>query len=86
MKDVSWIEKASRKNFLRYLSAACDDFSLEERAGLVPLFQSWAGRVGAEDLLKSFADGQSIRPSISFVERGKGLIRPFAKKLIAGLR
>jgi glycosyltransferase involved in cell wall biosynthesis len=86
MNDRVWISKASRKNFLRYLSAACDEFSLDERAELVPLFQSWAGRVGADDLLKRFADGKSIAPSISLAERGKNWIRPFANKLIARLR
>jgi len=86
MKDCSWIEKASRKNFLRYLSAACEEFSTEERAELVPLFQSWASRVGAEDLLQTFADGKSVDTSITFAERGKNLIRPYAQKLIARLR
>src|SRR6185312_3832121 len=81
MSDVALIDKASRKNFLRYLSAASEEFLAEERAEIAPLFQSWADRVDGETLLKSFANGNFIRNPISFAQRGKSLIRPFANRL-----
>jgi glycosyltransferase involved in cell wall biosynthesis len=86
MSDRSWIDKASRKNFMRYLSAASEEFTPEERARIVPLFTSWAERLGAEALVADFAAGKIIIAPISITERGIGYLRPFAKKMIASVR
>jgi glycosyltransferase involved in cell wall biosynthesis len=86
MTDRSWIDEASRKNFLRYLSDASEEFSAEERAEITPLFQSWADRVGGDTLLKTFAEGRSVSNPVSLAARCKKLIRPFALKLNARLR
>jgi glycosyltransferase involved in cell wall biosynthesis len=84
--DRSWIDEASRKNFIRYLSTASEEFSFEDRAEITPLFHSWADRVGGAAMLKAFAEGGSISNPVSFAERGKNLIRPLAHKLNARLR
>jgi glycosyltransferase involved in cell wall biosynthesis len=86
MADRSWIDEASRKNFLRYLAGASDEFSADERPAIALLFNSWASRLGTEALVKSFAEGQSIAAPVSLSERGVNLVRPFAKKLTARLR
>ncbi len=46
MADRSWIDKASHKNFLRYLTAASEEFKPDEREEIAPLFRAWAERVG----------------------------------------
>jgi hypothetical protein len=86
MKDRSWIDKASRKNFLRYLSSASEEFSAEERTEIAPLFASWAERVDAEALVNDFAAGKIIIAPISVTERGISYLRPIAKKMIARIR
>jgi glycosyltransferase involved in cell wall biosynthesis len=84
--DRSWIAEASRKSFLRNLSAASEEFAAAERSEIAPLFAEWAARVGAQDLLRDFAAGKAITAPVSFTERGRNFIRPFAKKLTAHLR
>ena len=87
MKDLAWIDKASRVNFLRYITAAYDAFSIPERAALFPLFQPWAARVDGEALLDSFvADRPLPRNLRTLAERGKQFIRPFAQKVYSSLQ
>jgi glycosyltransferase involved in cell wall biosynthesis len=86
MKDRSWIDKASRKNFLRYLSSASEEFTAEERAEIAPLFDSWAKRVDAEALVKDFATGKIITAPINITDLGLAYLRPFAKKIVARIR
>jgi glycosyltransferase involved in cell wall biosynthesis len=86
MVDRSWIDKASRKNFLRYLAAASEEFTPDERAEIAPLFHTWATRIDAMALVKGFAEGKPISEPFNLVERSKNLIRPFAKKLSASIR
>jgi glycosyltransferase involved in cell wall biosynthesis len=87
MKDTSWIDKASRTNFLRYVTAAYDEFALSERAALTPIFEPWAKRVDGESILKSFLADRPLPVSFSnIVGRGKQMVRPFAQKMFAALR
>jgi hypothetical protein len=86
MQDRSWIDKASRKNFLRYLSAASEEFTQEERAAIAPLFTSWAERLGTEALVKDFTAGKIIIAPIGITERSTSYIRPLAKKIAARIR
>lgn len=81
MKDRSWIEEASKSNFLRYLDAASKEFTPQERAGITPLFQTWAVRTSNEALLNKFAAGESITAPVSLLRRGKKLLRPLVQKL-----
>lgn len=84
--DRRWIAQASRKNFLRYLVAASKEFTVEERAEVALLFESWADRVGEAALLKTFAEGTSIKAPTTLAERGKDLIRPLARRLVTRFR
>ena len=86
MKDRSWIGKASHKNFLRYISAASEEYAPEERAEIAPLFTSWAERLGTEALVKDFTAGKIIIPSIGITERSISYIRPLARKIAARIR
>lgn len=86
MTDLSWIDEASRKNFMRYLTSACDEFATEERAEIAPLFDTWAARLHAEGLVKRFAEGERIMTPATLAERGKNLIRPFARHIVTQLR
>ena len=85
MADRSWIDEASRKNFLRYLSSASKEFSIEERSTIAPLFEPWATRLNAEPLLKSFVEGRFTAAPMSLAEQGRKFIRPFVHKLAARL-
>lgn len=86
MTDLTWIDKASRKNFLKQIVAADKQFSLEERRRLAPLFASWAARVHEEKLLAQFASGEQIASPLGWIDRAKNFARPIAHKLHAGLR
>ena len=86
MTDTAWIEEASRKNFLRYIASASEEFKPEERGEIAPLFDAWAARVGAQDAVKKFAEGGTVRMPFDLKEAGRNLVRPFAKRLIASLR
>jgi glycosyltransferase involved in cell wall biosynthesis len=86
MKDISWIDQASRKNFLKQLYAAGQNLSAEERTKLAPLFASWAARVYGEKLLAQFASGEQIAGPLGWMERAKDFARPVANRLYAGLR
>jgi glycosyltransferase involved in cell wall biosynthesis len=81
MTDRSWIAEASHTNFLRYLSAASEEFSPEERPEIAQHFQTWAAKVNGVDLLQDFAVGKTISARVNLMERGKNLIRPFAQRL-----
>jgi len=86
MKDTSWIDKASRANFLRYVTAAYDEFAPSEREALYPILKPWAERVEGQLLLQSFLTNRPLPVSLSkFVERGKQMLRPFAQKMHAAL-
>jgi hypothetical protein len=86
MKDTSWIDKASRANFLRYVTAAYDEFAPSEREALYPILKPWAERVEGQLLLESFLTNRPLPVSLSkFVERGKQMLRPFAQKMHAAL-
>jgi glycosyltransferase involved in cell wall biosynthesis len=78
MKNVSWIEAASRYNFTRYLARASREFApdAETRAPITLLFETWADSVGGHALLKSFAEGAVTRTSIPLSRRAKTLLRP----------
>jgi glycosyltransferase involved in cell wall biosynthesis len=86
LADRTWIDKASRHNFTRYLAGACTKFSPEERAEIVPLFEPWAGRIRAQAVLAKFAAGGTVPEPITLLGRGKRLVRPVAQKLNARLR
>ncbi len=86
MKDLSWIDRASRKNFLKQLAAAVEHLSLEERVKLAPQFASWAARVHEEKKLALFAAGKQIQRPLEWMERAKDCLRPIAHKLHSGLR
>ena len=86
MTDVSWIDEASRANFMRYLASASREFEAEERTEIAPLFESWASRVGGKQELRRFAAGESITAPVSLMQRGKRLVRPLAQGLYSRLR
>ena len=86
MTDVSWIDEASRANFLRYLASASREFKVEERVEIAPLFESWAERVGGRAELRRFAAGENVTVPVSLVQRGKKLLRPLAQGLYSRLR
>jgi glycosyltransferase involved in cell wall biosynthesis len=86
LTDRAWIDQASRANFIRYLSAASDEFPLSERAELVPVFDSWATRVDGQALLAAFAAGGTIKQPTTLLQRGKNLIRPYAQRFNDRLR
>jgi hypothetical protein len=86
MADVAWIGDAERANFRRYLAAAARTFVPAERAAIVPLFQAWAARAEGEELLQCFARGETIASPKSLGARVKALIRPFAQRVLGGLR
>ena len=86
MTDTRWIGEASRYNFLRYLAKACEEFGLEERAGLVPVFAGWAEAVGEGGALRRFAVGKRIATPIPFSRRMKTRLRPLLQRVLGGLR
>ena len=87
MKDTDWIDKASRANFLRYITAAYEEFALAERAALYPILEPWAKRVDGQSVLESFLADRPLPASLSnVIERGKQMVRPFAQKMHAALR
>lgn len=86
MTDLSWIDEASRKNFMRYLSCASEEFAPEERAEIAPLFDTWAARLNTGHLVRQFAEGEAITAPASLAERGKNLIRPLARQVVTRLR
>jgi glycosyltransferase involved in cell wall biosynthesis len=86
LADRSWIDQASRANFIRYLAAACDEFPIEARADLVPIFEPWAARVKGQSLLATFIAGGSVNQPADLLQRAKSLARPVAQKLNAKLR
>jgi hypothetical protein len=87
MTDTSWIDKASRANFLRYITAAYDEFAPSERAALYSILEPWAKRVDGQSILESFLADRPLPVSLSnIVERGKKMVRPFAQKMHAALR
>ena len=86
LTDTSWIAEASRDNFLRYLTSAQNKLSAEERASVVPLFESWAERTGSEGLLQAFAEGRRLPRSMrSILNQGKNLVRPLAQRVRGAL-
>jgi glycosyltransferase involved in cell wall biosynthesis len=87
MTDTAWIDKASRANFLRYVTAAYDEFAPSERAALYPILEPWAQRVSGQPILESFVADHPLPFSLgNAVERGKQMLRPFAQKMHAALR
>jgi glycosyltransferase involved in cell wall biosynthesis len=86
MMDTGWIDKASRTNFLRYVTGAYDEFAPLERAALYPILEPWAKRVGGLPILESFLADRPLPASLgSLIERGKQMVRPFAQKMHAAL-
>ncbi len=57
-------------NFTRYLASACHEYSPSERAGIVPLFQSWAACVRGEE--QSVSEGGSVSEPITPLHESKG--------------
>jgi glycosyltransferase involved in cell wall biosynthesis len=87
MKDTTWIDKASRTNFLRYIAAAYDEFAPMERAALFSILEPWAKRVDGLTILESFLADRPLPASFSnVIERGKQIVRPFAQKIHVALR
>jgi glycosyltransferase involved in cell wall biosynthesis len=87
IEDTAWIITSSRENFLRYLTSAQNKLTPEERADVVPLFESWARKTGSEDLLRAFAEGRPLPRNLrSMFNRGKNLVRPLAQKLQAAMQ
>ena len=87
MKDTGWIDKASRSNFLRYITAAYEEFAPSERAALQTILEPWAKRVDGQPILESFLADRPLPVSLSnIVERGKQMVRPFAQKMHATLK
>lgn len=86
LTDRSWIDQASRANFIRYLASASKEFSPSERAAIIPLFEPWAARIDGQALLATFASGAPIKRPVSLLQRGKNLIRPIAQQLNDRLR
>jgi hypothetical protein len=88
MKDVAWIDAASRYNFTRYLARASREFApdAETRASIVPLFQAWADSLDSHTLLKAFAEGAITRTSIPLSRRAKTLLRPIFQRFHSRLR
>ncbi len=86
MQDTSWIARADRENFIRYLAAASRDFNLDERTEIVPLFTDWAHRVHGEAELKVFGGGGTVRQPTSLKQQAKNLLRPYVQRLNAKLR
>lgn len=84
--DRGWIDEASRANFLRYVASASQEFKPKERVEIVPLFESWAARVGGEAELRRFAAGDTVTVPASLLQRGKKLVRPFAQQIYSLLR
>lgn len=83
IKDRAPVEAASRDNFMRYIADASVEFLPEERAEIVPLFQSWAERVGGLDKLQAFADGKLITNPLSLSQRLRAIARPYFHRLYA---
>jgi glycosyltransferase involved in cell wall biosynthesis len=83
MSDRTWIEKASRKNFMRYLTAASEEFKPDEREEIASLFRPWAERVGATTKLQAFADGQVISNPVSLAQRARFVARTYLHRLYA---
>jgi glycosyltransferase involved in cell wall biosynthesis len=87
MTDTSWIDKASRTNFIRYVTAAYDEFAPSERAALSPILEPWAKRVDGMAILESFLADRRLPFSLTeVVERGKQMVRPFAQRMHTALR
>jgi glycosyltransferase involved in cell wall biosynthesis len=83
--ERAWIAEANQANFLRYLTAASEEFSPSERREIVKDLQSWAVKVDSVAILQDFAVGKNISAPVSLTERAKNIIRPFAQRLY-GLR
>jgi len=85
MSDLAWIAEASRSNFMRYLAAASEQLTLEERIERSPLFESWAEKAGCQNELKRFAAGERIAAKGRLGAAIKRILRPYAQKLNASL-
>jgi glycosyltransferase involved in cell wall biosynthesis len=85
MPDRSWIAKASRDNFLRYLASASAKYAPEERDPIAPLFVAWADRVGERAQLDRFAAGERIALQQTLPKRMKKALRPIAQNLYGRL-
>jgi glycosyltransferase involved in cell wall biosynthesis len=85
VRDRSWIEEASRANFVRYIASASRELKPEERAGVLREFKSWSDRVGGGGELATFAAGGTVKVPVSLAQRGKRLLRPIAQGLYAKL-
>lgn len=86
LSDLSWIDQASYHNFVRYLTAASEEYSLDERAEIVKLFSTWASRVHGESMLQDFAEGKIIPKPFNLLRKAKALLRPLAQSLYSYTR
>jgi len=86
MTDLTWIDEASRSNCMRYLAAASEQLTAEERIERAPLFESWAAKAGCQNELKRFSAGERIASRGWLRGRIKGFLRPFAQRLHASLQ
>jgi glycosyltransferase involved in cell wall biosynthesis len=87
LTDTAWIAQASRSNFLRYLTSAQNKLTPEERANVVPLFESWAERTRSERHLRAFAEGRRLPRSMRTIfNKGKNFVRPLAQRVRGALK
>ena len=90
IKDLSWIAKASRYNFTRYVANASRQFdpSPELRVPVVALFQPWASLAASTSPVdprrspRAFARGESVTtPHLPSHRRIKTTLRPSPQAL-----
>jgi len=82
-EERAWVSQASCDNFLRYLSAASEEFAAQERAEIVPLFAEWSEQTGNQKLLAEFAGGGRIRQPVSLSGRAKKILRPLVQRTVS---
>jgi glycosyltransferase involved in cell wall biosynthesis len=77
----SWIARASRTQFRRYLISASKEFAPGQRSQLVEAMRPWAESVGEQQLFHRFQRGDRIR-AIDWA----ALLRPTVRGLAARIR
>jgi GT2 family glycosyltransferase len=77
----SWIGKASRTQFRRFLAGASREFDPSDRGPLIEAMRPWAESVGEQELFRRFERGDRIR-AVDW----PGLVRPLVRRLVARIR
>ena len=92
IKDLAWIQEASRYNLIRYLANASRQFGPDERAPITPAFQAWADTLPTALAqtcrvpIQAFAAGEVTRTSLPLSRRIKNILRPVSQRLHTVLR